>query len=469
MEFINSSQGMCLDVQGTVLTTSDGGQQWNQFTIIPDSTYTFARLRIINTTTAFAIDNRGGIYKTDDFGTTWNNVTRSIDDSFDHGAFATKTKLFLLGTSPYHTNTTVYSFQTNTRALDSLYVFPGRSLNAITSSNNDRIFVGGDDGFLASSHDAGATWKDTIIDTQVDLHDMIFISEQVGFIIGSNNTVLKTIDQGKSWQKKTVNANMKDFPLKAISFCDENRGFITFDSLRFSYPKEFIYTENGGETWNGIFVFDKLGVKELLHVSSDKWFFVNDEGALYQSDGDPNQWESYSELERYFYEFTTNNVVDWFALKYVPYQKSYAIFGSNDTGHNWKEQVQSSVPLHRIISNRDSILVTLGSKGTIWQYAGDATSKRPGNGLAKQLASPGLIVASLPGGRLRIAAHVPENKPVTIHIYSIMGKKIASLSKQNNINNAGSFLLNNIPPGYYISVLSVGGAIASKLSFVHIY
>ncbi len=74
-----------------------------------------------------------------------------------------------------------------------------------------------------------------------DLRDVSFISPTVGWAVGSNNTIIKTIDGGWTWQRQGERREAgPDF--REVTMVNENEGWV-------SSPRELLYTSNGGQSW----------------------------------------------------------------------------------------------------------------------------------------------------------------------------------------------------------------------------
>jgi photosystem II stability/assembly factor-like uncharacterized protein len=74
-----------------------------------------------------------------------------------------------------------------------------------------------------------------------DLYDVHFATPLVGWVVGRNNTILKTTDGGNSWSR--ITGRIEDGrTLDEVAFIDQQRGWVkSLDSLD--------YTSDGGTTW----------------------------------------------------------------------------------------------------------------------------------------------------------------------------------------------------------------------------
>ncbi len=79
------------------------------------------------------------------------------------------------------------------------------------------------------------TWNEFEVGTSEKLNKVYFVNDNIGFILGNNGLLLKTINGGNSWEIININAQ---HDLRTISFANEQVGFI--NGLK---------TTDGGITW----------------------------------------------------------------------------------------------------------------------------------------------------------------------------------------------------------------------------
>ena len=115
---------------------------------------------------------------------------------------------------------------------------------------SDVFFVDAQHGWIVGSNstilhtiDGGVTWNrqpSQPLPFDIELKKVRFIDPQVGWVVGDNGTVLKTTDGGQTWMKKNTGTRAA---LLAVSFADENHGWASGDGGL------IIGTKNGGTTW----------------------------------------------------------------------------------------------------------------------------------------------------------------------------------------------------------------------------
>ncbi len=118
-----------------------------------------------------------------------------------------------------------------------------QSLYSVCFSDDSTLHTVGY-GIVVRSTDSGKKW--VINDVKGDFFQSIcFPTAEIGFVVGLNGTILKTIDAGKTWQKlRNGNAiTVSDAPFRAVFFADILRGCIVGDEGL------LWLTSDGGETW----------------------------------------------------------------------------------------------------------------------------------------------------------------------------------------------------------------------------
>lgn len=95
--------------------------------------------------------------------------------------------------------------------------------------------------FLFSCHIALAQWQIKNSSTNQDLRGMHFISPTIGFAVGDNGVILKTIDGGNNWVQQLSPTTSN---LLSIKFINSQIGYITVQDTF------FLKSMNGGISWN---------------------------------------------------------------------------------------------------------------------------------------------------------------------------------------------------------------------------
>ena len=88
-------------------------------------------------------------------------------------------------------------------------------------------------------------WTPLTSGVNFSLNDLHFIDGQTGYVVGSNGTILKTVDGGMNWIGQNSGTNQ---PLNAVYFCNPDTGWVVGGSSQALLLK----TEDGGANWNSI-------------------------------------------------------------------------------------------------------------------------------------------------------------------------------------------------------------------------
>ncbi len=107
-------------------------------------------------------------------------------------------------------------------------------------------FIAGSENTILKTTDGGETWvgsseRARVGETRNNLENIWFVSPTTGWVIGSFGTLLHTADGGETWEKRDAGF---DNNLFGIHFVDENTGWIC------GQEGLILHTNDGGSTWN---------------------------------------------------------------------------------------------------------------------------------------------------------------------------------------------------------------------------
>lgn len=118
-------------------------------------------------------------------------------------------------------------------------------------------FIAGSENTILKTTDGGETWigsseRARVGETRNNLENILFVSPTTGWVIGSYGTLLHTDDSGETWDKRDIGF---DNNLFGIHFYDEKTGWIC------GQEGLILHTNDGGVKWNQ----QKTEVFENLH------------------------------------------------------------------------------------------------------------------------------------------------------------------------------------------------------------
>jgi photosystem II stability/assembly factor-like uncharacterized protein len=208
--FLDSNRGWAAGTSGTLLQTTDGGENWKALRKPTEDT-----IRDLH----FADDQNG-----------WLVCERSI---------------YLLKTKEEQRS---YLMSTN----DGGVVWRRVSLNSDPDARLLRVmftpagqgWVFGEGGMLFSTANNGAIWTKKRAPTRHILFGGAFLDQTQMWLVGSGATVLQSRDGGETWRNGNVLGITQSIRFTATSFVDRSRGWAVGDGGR------IFLTVDGGRTWD---------------------------------------------------------------------------------------------------------------------------------------------------------------------------------------------------------------------------
>ncbi|MCC6824816.1 MAG: hypothetical protein IT172_03645 [Acidobacteria bacterium] len=241
-------------------------------------------------------------------------------------------------------------------------------LVAVYFTSASRGFIGGDNGYLASTDDGGRTWHKIALNTKEDINEIYFRNDKNGYLV-AGRLMFITEDGGRTWGETRI-YRTSDFRsgtpvFSSIRFSDKKHG-IAIGSL-VNKDDEIIdslvmRTEDGGDTWQRVIIPTK---NELFHLdfngNSHGWI-VGDKGLVLASTDAGKTWS------------TQNSGVPraLFAVNFRDDNNGFAVGGggtiirTTDGGNTWIK-VENAFPdtLKRVSFADDKNGWAVGHNGTI--------------------------------------------------------------------------------------------------------
>ena len=325
VKFIGS-KGWSAGNYGTILRTSNNGQNWNN-----QMSYTNQKLNSIYCMDEFnvwAVGNNGTILNTSNSGFNWNQI--------------------------------------NTTSNEDLYsVFFINSLTGWTVGSSNTIL---------QTSDGGLNWisQQTGINNSI-LYSVMFINADTGWITGSYNSILNTTNGGDNWttqQISTVELPLYSIKLNNGTLYAAGVGFykstdfgntwinfplnawspiISFDFVNSDTAfgigglDSFIRTTNAGLNWN-YYPIQTNGLKNSICFQGASGHLVGENGIIYSSSNGGGNW--FSQSSNVFYSFYSvcfpNSNTGWAVGSLNPGSNTGALMKTTDGGNNWIDRSDSS-------------------------------------------------------------------------------------------------------------------------------
>jgi len=267
---------------GFIIKTTNGGLNWAQTSLTQP--HIFFDIEIFNSGygVALAVDSSYyKLYKTNNFGNSWSVLPTFIYAGYYSG------RLYIA---------------------DSL-------VNFIISN-----------GLVHRTTNGGMNWQN--INVLNNIENITFSSNNIGYAIGKEGLIFKTIDKGVHWNLQTSPHN---YDFYSVDFINQNLGFIS------GMKGGFFRTTNGGLNWttdSRSFTFQNLN--DIIFFNSDTIMVIGDSGKVLKTTNQGLNWTSiYSGTPLCLtkMQFTDNNI------GYAMIRDTGSVMKTTNGGLNWKRQI----------------------------------------------------------------------------------------------------------------------------------
>jgi photosystem II stability/assembly factor-like uncharacterized protein len=273
--FVNSNTGYAVGEVGTILKTTDGGDNW----VIQQSgiRINLRRVYFINSNTGFALGDTSRLFMTTNGGSNWNFQNLSGNIELNGIYFINQNTGFLGG---YNNSTTLGNiFKTTNSGINWSINYisnGGHHFNTIQFLNQNIGFAGSSGGIFYSSN-SGENWTNLrflltdefhFIDTVTALlvYGSVYkttncginfstvypssymislstVNNNVAYVVGFNGNIIKTTNSGNNW---IVQQSGTSNHLKSVFFIDSLKGWVVGNN------GTILKTTNGGTNWQNI-------------------------------------------------------------------------------------------------------------------------------------------------------------------------------------------------------------------------
>lgn len=217
------------------------------------------------------------------------------------------------------------------------------------------LLVVGERGHVLRSTDQGKSWQQIVVPTQATLTAVTFVNALHGWAVGHDLTILKTADGGVSWH--LVHQDMDEQPpLLTVLFLDQNNGFAL------GAYGTFLETDDGGATWEQRWISADDFHFNAITAVGDHLFIAAEAGMVYRSD---DQGETFVELTPdYSGSFFGLLPLDGTSL--LLFGLRGHLFRSDDLGENWQQlPTATEAGLTTGLKLKDGTLLIAGLSGAL--------------------------------------------------------------------------------------------------------
>jgi len=255
-------RGKLENSKAMIFHTKDGGQTWEQLSVIEGTYYL---------TFHFLDSNKG-----------WAAGARWIGDSPPR-----KPQAILLWTEDGGKTWVEQEVKTPSSRWSTLH-FADPQNGWLVGSRD--IVVGGDtEGLILHTADVGATWQPQLRrvkkEYSVIFNGACFLDVNHGWVIGWNGLILHTADGGQTWLESQRDNTLNGERLEKIRFYSSNSGWIIGDD------GIVFHTKDGGETWQRQKGPTNDDLHDLHFVTSEKGWIVGNSGAIWRTTNGGETWE----------------------------------------------------------------------------------------------------------------------------------------------------------------------------------
>lgn len=279
-----------INKKGKFLFSNNGGISWKVKNI--NTTKELVKMAQITNLTIYC--NDGSSIYTTDYGDTWNNGTAI---SISTGSFLTDINYYdnSNGTAVTSKGDIYYtsnggSTWTVSNQLRSL------SINTVQRVNNYLTIAGGLNGLLLKSTDNGTSWQEIPNNLTTNIKDMFFRSTlqgTEGTLLDEVGDIYRSIDAGKTWNKLNVTSSGLPLgPYTDIDFISGTEGRII------DFNGNILLTNNGGLSWSTIkttlTLSSGITIIGLHFPESSHGFCTGSGGEMYHTTNNGISWTAFT-------------------------------------------------------------------------------------------------------------------------------------------------------------------------------
>lgn len=245
------------------------------------------------------------------------------------------------------------------------------NLNSISFISASEGFIGGDNGKVYKTNDAGASWTNiSLTSSSTKVFKVIFLTSLKGFV-ATDAGIYMTIDGGTTWTIQLSN------DINDIQFVSSNIGYAV-GAVGFSAPAKVYKTFDGGNTWevcNSPFLYLYTDLYAVSFVNQDTGYIAGDDAKFFETIDGGYTWTQFIVGSKWGAKGYSDKIYD---LYFTGYRTGY-VTGSagylNKIGPSTASTV-SSTPLINTydynltsVTCRNSSSVCVGHKSVLMPYA----------------------------------------------------------------------------------------------------
>ncbi len=266
--------------RGYFYTTEDGGQNWSSLSKI--GLEDLQSVQLVSPTVAYAVGERGTLLKSTDGGESWVLKPIPTLNTLSQVAFLNESEGWVYeedGTAWYTSDGIASGSWEREDNLKNVLIGTLTGVDnyddyLLASSKTDR------QGYMYLSTDLGENWRTITGAAPGDLNAVSFINQNVGYAAGPKGQLIKTVDQGASWQPI---ATQETSEFIALRFFSATLGYGLLS-------RRLVKTIDGGQSWER--PSETLSGLRNLYMIDENVGYVSSTRALWKTiDGGANWTE----------------------------------------------------------------------------------------------------------------------------------------------------------------------------------
>ena len=203
--------------------TTNGGESWVEIlstTSTPPLTSLINSIFFLDLYYGWFVTDNGSTYKTHDGGSTWELNPSGVTNNLQDITFIDRMNGYIAGWNGKFLKTIDGGL--NWTQIPTSTTLNFTSVHAFTL---DSLLIVGFSGKVFKSANGGQTWNPVAMPPSVRsqyFRRTRFLNDSVGWVVGDQGAILKTIDAGETWSMQGTNVG---HDLWSVSFVDENHGW----------------------------------------------------------------------------------------------------------------------------------------------------------------------------------------------------------------------------------------------------
>jgi photosystem II stability/assembly factor-like uncharacterized protein len=329
--FTSLNMGFAVGRGKLLMTTIDGGLNWNIISFNPEGYTDYLSIHFIDNEIGWI--STGGnwdarILHTSDGGSAWHTIYSNDKlDAINDIYFVNSDTGFAVSGIYNYTSNAHEGFILRTTdggiSWDSQYNNSTSYIKSIDFLDGKTGWLAANNGIILKTTDSGVTWNIYQTGTDYIFLDISFLDAQNGVVVGVCGAMARTYDGGVTWTpiSRGPTNNLND-----VSFFDELNGMAVGDKI-------VLRTTDGGENWSLINGVPEKYYKKITMTGPKTATIIGDNSLIYRTTDGGDTWVQQTGIPAYYYGlyFSDNNTGTIVGSRGV-------IIRTTDAGKTWISQ-----------------------------------------------------------------------------------------------------------------------------------